>query len=243
MRRDSFSTEQLLSRWEDRREIKNLMGKFSNCIILNREQDIFGMFWSGREDVCLGLNHGYYSGKTAIRDYYDAVYKGNCLKARVMRDVFPEQLGEMSDDEIYGIGPFKVKPIGSQVIEIAEDGETAKGIWHCQGAYAEITPSGPVSSWTWGYYAVDFIKEDDCWKIWHILYVNDVDRFCGQSWGKPVEEIPELPEFSALKDFKLPEPNVPVKVWEEYHPLRPLTPAPRVPEEYDTFANTFSYGI
>lgn len=127
MRRDIFTPEQLMDRWEDRRAIKNLMGKFSNCLILNREQDIFEMFWSEREDVCLGFNDGWYKGRGDVAGYYSAMHEGNKLKARIMRDIFPQYLGDKTDEEIYGVGPFKVRPIGSQVIEIAEDGETGQG--------------------------------------------------------------------------------------------------------------------
>lgn len=30
-----FTTEQLTVRWEDQRAIKNLMGKYANCVLLN----------------------------------------------------------------------------------------------------------------------------------------------------------------------------------------------------------------
>ncbi len=243
MRKDIFTAEELMERWEDRRAIKNLMGKYANCVILNREQDIFDLFWSERSDICLGFNAGWYTGRADVAGYYQAMYAGNCLKAKIMQEIFPQHLGTLSDEELYGVGPFKVRPIGSQIIEIAEDGQTAKGIWHCQGAYAEIEAAGPVSYWTWGYYCVDFIKEGEDWKIWHLLYVNDVDSPCGQSWGKPIQHFPERPEFAAVKAWKLPEPTVPGPLWSYYHPRRPHTPPPRLPEEYDTFSNTFSYGI
>ena len=44
----TFTTEQLTQRWEDQRALKNLMGKYANCLILNREQDIFDLFWTSR---------------------------------------------------------------------------------------------------------------------------------------------------------------------------------------------------
>ena len=33
----TYSTEELVSRWEDQRYMKNLMGKYANCMILNKE--------------------------------------------------------------------------------------------------------------------------------------------------------------------------------------------------------------
>jgi hypothetical protein len=238
-----YNTEQLVQRWEDQRAIKNLMGKYANIVLLNREQEIMGRFWSQAEDVCLGFNDGYYVGQAAVGGYYKAVEARNLLVAKTLQKKFPEQLGGKSDEEIYGVGPFKVQPLYNPLIEVAGDGKTAKGLWSCQGAHNEVGTSGPVANWTWGYFAVDFVKEADGWKIWHLLYVNDVDCICGQSWGKPQEEYPALPEFADLADFTYPAYTVDQENRALYTPQRPITLTPELPVPYNTFAETFSYGI
>ena len=238
-----FTTEQLAQRWEDQRALKNLMGKYANCIILNREQDIFDLFWSQNADICLSFNDGGYVGPEAVKGYYDACVQRNKLVASLMQKRFPKELGSMTEEELYGVGPFKVKPLSSPVIEVATDGKTAKGLWHCQGAYNDVEVCGPVANWTWGYFAVDFVRESDGWKIWHLSYTNDVDCICGQSWGKPRQELPELPEFAALADFHYPAYTVEKVQRVLYTPERPHADAPEIPEPYDTFADTFSYAI
>lgn len=239
-----FTTEELVGRWEDQRAIKNLMGKYANCIILNREHDIFELFWSkGQKDVCLGFNDGAYKGTEAVKGYYEAVYSRNSLVAHLLQKRFPEQLGDLSEEELYGIGPFKVKPMSCPVIEVAADGETAKGLWYCQGAYNDVEEAGPVAYWTWGYFAVDFVREQDEWKIWHLLYLNDVDCICGQSWGKEQKPYPPLEEFRELGEFRYPEYTEKKVIRELYSPTRPLTKAPDFPVPYTTFAETFSYEV
>ena len=238
-----FTTEQLTVRWEDQRAIKNLMGKYANCVLLNREHDIYGMFWSKRDDVTLMFNDGAYTGAASVKAYYDACHDRNALVAKLMQKRFPDVLGGKSDDEIYGVGPFKVKPMACPVIEVAGDGKTAKGLWFCQGAYNDVETCGPVANWTWGYFAADFVRTEDGWKIWHLSYTNDVDCICGQSWGKEKQPLPELPEFAELGEFKYPEYKVSKTIRTLYTPARPHTDAPRIPEPYNTFADTFSYGI
>lgn len=233
--------EILIERWEFQRSIKNLMGKYSNMIILNREGEIFKNFWSNRGDNCLAFNDGYYKGK-AVEKYYKSVEKRNALVAVLLQKKFPDKIGKMSTEEIYGIGPFKVKPLSSPVIEIAEDGETAKGLWYCQGACNEIEESGPVARWTWGYFAVDFMREEDEFKIWHLCYFNDVDCISGTSWGKPEKKLPILEEFAILKDFSYENFSKEVCLYEKYHVNRKLAKIPKIPEPYNTFKNTFSYG-
>ena len=124
-----MTLEFLVERWEDQRTIKNLMGKYVNCLLLNRQGEIFDSFFSKKADVCLTFNDGSYVGPEAIRSYFDAIVARNLLSAQLLQKRLPEKLGGKSDEEIYGIGPFHVKPLTAPVIEVAEDGETAKGLW------------------------------------------------------------------------------------------------------------------
>lgn len=243
MKSEAFTTEQLMDRWEDQRDIKNLMGIYANYIILNKDADVVADLWSQRGDLCYGVNDGWYAGREAVAGYYRAVRERNELVARCLQEKFPQEIGGKTADEIFGIGTFRVYPVSCPVIEIARDGETAKGLWYCQGSHAEVLGCGPTSMWSWGYYAADFIREGDAWKIWHLQFTNDVDARCGQDWGKPIAPLPELPEFDALRAYSLPAPTVAECLRRRYSTDRPLTPAPRIPEPYGTFGETFSYGI
>lgn len=244
MKQSNFTTEQLMDRWEDQRDIKNLMGIYVNYIIMNDDAKIFHDLWAQQQnDVCYGDNNGWYFGRTSVCGYYQAIHDRNVLVAELLQKKFPEEIGGKTPDEIFGIGTFRDFPVANPVIEVAEDGKTAKGLWYCWGSHAEVTGAGPSSNWTWGYYAADFIREDDKWKIWHLEITNDVDARCGTNWGKPAEPMPQLPEFAPLNDFEMPAYSVARTNRAYYSAARPLTPSPRIPEPYSTFADTFSYGI
>lgn len=49
-----FTTEQLLWRFEDRREIINLMARYSADYLLKRERDMFHSYWSSRQEFSPG---------------------------------------------------------------------------------------------------------------------------------------------------------------------------------------------
>lgn len=235
--------EQQISRWEDQREIKNLMGIYVNHIIMNMDAEIFDTLWSGQPDVCYGDNDGWYTGPAAVRGYYQAVHDRNVLVAELLQKKFPQEIGDRTPEENFGIGTFRDYPVASPVIEIAGDGKTAKGLWYCWGSHAEVESCGPISRWTWGYFAADFIREDGRWKLWHLQITNDVDARCGSNWGKPAEVLPELPEFAPLRDYAMPAYSVAAVNRAAYTPDRPLAGSPPIPKPYDTFAETFSYGI
>lgn len=64
-----------------------------------------------RDDVCYGDNNGWYVGPEAVRGWYDAVRDRNALVAELLQKKFPEEIGDKSADEIFGIGTFRDYPV------------------------------------------------------------------------------------------------------------------------------------
>jgi hypothetical protein len=154
------------------------------------------------------------------------------------------------------------------VIEIAGDGQTAKGCWIMAGIESGLTdpavaaqqpdfmfsPRDVAGKKVWAHwvsckYGLDFLKQDDRWKIWHFR--------CYEVWRAPFEENwisfahrtahdtfgPDLMYFGddGVAVF-MPRPEQPAT--EVHHPYRPdqkqeLMPAPPTP--YAKFADTFEY--
>lgn len=238
-----LTSEQMVGIWEDQRELKNLMGKICYTFLLKKEKEMTDSFWSRRPDICLGTNDGYYDGAEAVRGYYDAVHQHTVEATAFLKRAFPDRMGALSEEEQFGAGSMDVKPMDTAVIEIAGDGETAKGIWYSRGTYNDLTPQGPLSFWSLGVFACDFVREDGQWKVWHMLHLTDIEVPGGRSWGDPAPEpYPDLPEFAGAQPFTPPAPNRPCKLRETYYPGRPFAPLPDLPVPYETFAETFSYG-
>lgn len=238
-----FTPMELLERLEWRREIRNVMGRISHDYAIKQEAQVYDRYFSRREDVCLGLNNGYYKGAAAVKGYYDALGEEIRLSSSLIAKMFPRELEGKTEDELYGVGMISYLPFESQVIEIADDGQTAKGIWNVRGSTSRLTAAGPVANWIFGWAAVDFVLEDGEWKILNLLLLYNVDHQCGVGFTEPEKVFEPVPEFAPMADFHLPEPNVPMTVMETFRPDRPRTRSPRCPEPYATFADTFSYGI
>ncbi len=240
----SFNTEELVGRFEDRRDVKNLAGKYVMSLLLKKEPTILSDLWSDREDISLGVNGGYYAGRKALEDYYASIDAATKKKAQVLKQVFPEDLGEYSDEKLYGRGPMEIRSLDNAIIEVAGDGKTAKGFFYVFGLVTDISERGAISNWVLGSICFDFIQEHDAWKIWHVLYLEDINTPAGKKWGDPkaIEQFPEMPEFAAMKGTALAQPNLPMELRVLYTGTRPFAKLPRVPEPYDIFENTFSYG-
>lgn len=239
-----WNSEELLTRWEQRRALQNLMVRFfSQDYLMRRENKMYDTYWSKADDVCLGVNNGYYQGAAAVQAYYQGLADRTALESRLIQQKYAAQVGNLSPEEAYGIGIMDMKSLVAPVIELAADGATAKGIWTIHGMNTKLTAAGQVSYWERAYVAGDFVWEDGAWKVWHLLYVQDLDAPSGTNWADPAPEYPADPAYAELADFHFPEPNVKMTVYETYSAARPFYAPPAYPEPYETFAETFSYGL
>ena len=238
-----YTTEQLARRFIDQREVQNVMGQYMMALMICRQADIVERFWSKKApDPVLGRNNGWYQGLEAIDGYYRAVSDGIMASSRLMAELFPEKLGGKSEEEIFGAGTMTPRPLTTPVVEIAGDGQTAKGLWQVMGCDSEITERGPISNWKWGWAGADLVLEDGEWKVWHLQLLDDLVAPVGTDWTRE-NPYPVLDEFRALKRLAPPAPTREETVYEAYSRERPFTQPPAFPVPYDTFSETFSYGI
>lgn len=237
-----YSTDELLDRLEWRRQIRNVMGRISHDYSIKQEADVYDRYWSKRSDVALGINEGFYVGSDSVSGYYAALGKEIALSSQLIQAKFPDALGEKTAKECYGVGMMTYLPFDSQVIEIAGDGKTAKGIWNVRGSYCKLTSAGPISYWTYGWAAVDFVREGEEWKLWHMQLVYNVNKQCGTAFCEEPKQFEKVPGFEAMELVTMPQPDCAEPLMQTFYPERPWMQSPRCPEPYETFKDTFSYG-
>lgn len=226
-----FTTEELADRWEDRRAIENLMARRCYYQIFRQSMREYNELWCRKTpDPALGVNEGWYKGYDAVEGYYSALERLTELKTSVAMEAYPDKLGNISPEKARGAGSLPVYALTTPVIEIALDRNTAKGIWMVDGADTDLSPSGPKNEWVKGRIGVDFVREDGEWKIWRLAYAEEVRTEVGSSWASPAPELEPVKPFDRLASFEMPKPNVPEKLFERYHFLRPMPKFPEVPE-------------
>lgn len=144
---------------KDRNEISNLMSKYMLLHAAFRDEEIIDL-WAKREDVHAEYgNVGVYEGYKNVTDYH----RGR-----------PNPPGK-----------WIFHSLSNEVLEVAADGKTAKGVWLLSGTESGHGPAQDNNApenfyckgifdgcrvwahWVWSRYGVDFIKEDGTWKFWH----------------------------------------------------------------------------
>ena len=131
-------------------QCEQLMSTYVSLHMEMRHKDYMKL-WTHRSDCKLEMPWGAYEGFKGVERCY--------LKDH----------GDRSMPEIQELlkGLLCVHCIGTSVIEVARDGKTARGVWISPGfETANEGPEGPQAMWAWSKYGVDFLLEDDGWKIW-----------------------------------------------------------------------------
>lgn len=161
----NLTTEQKVERLWDVHQIKNLMGRYALYHNANEHMKTVELFDLDREDCwleCGGM--GVYKGPEGIRKFF-----------------YDWHLSLAGD----GKGALNMHTLTSDVIEVAEDGQTAYAVWVSPGIETRRSePNGDmVAMWIWGKYGVDFIKDKNGdWKFWHFTITLDFLTDYDHSW-------------------------------------------------------------
>lgn len=204
-------------------EIRNLMGRraFLHSTSLNGRE--FDECWAvEHEDLVFEAEDwGVWEGRELIRSAY---VEGN---------PFPSDT----------VGLMIEHALTTEVIEVAEDGKTAKGVWISPGheTFPIVPGEAPKPHWSWGRYAVDFVKESVGWRIWHLHILTTFRTPYDTDWVTNATHRPEYfpPEGTAMEGVAAP--SRPVTFNQPYDPQKPPAYQPVPPASYGTWADVTSY--
>ena len=117
------------------------------------------------------------------------------------------------------------------VIQVADDGQTAKGLWFSSGHETTKDENGQlVPNWCWGKFGADFIKEDGQWKVWHYHWYDTFMIPYDKSWVEaPQPAADALDTPPGLTPDELPTSR------STYWPDQIRRPIPDYPEPYATW--------
>ena len=143
---------------EDMTAIQKLQSSYVHRLFTQRYESIPELYAKDSPDVTVEFSDsGLFKGHESVTRLYEA-------------------FGRTRETPGFFILHMAVNPF----IEIAADGRSAKSHWLSPGA--ANSPGG--SSWIWGPYYVDYVKEDGNWKIQHSNLVPLFRNPYRFSWGE-----------------------------------------------------------
>lgn len=142
---------------EDMQAIEKLQSTYVHSLFTQRFENIPALYSQENPDVSLEFSDsGVYRGIDSIEHLYGAFDRTKELPGFFIMHM--------------AVNPY---------IEIAEDGMSARSHWLSPGA----SNNGGRSSWIWGPYYVDYIKENGQWRILHSNLVPVFRNPYEYSWG------------------------------------------------------------
>lgn len=197
-----------VAKLEAYQQIQNEMGRTVAALNFRQAEGVFSHF-SSREDIWLEYgDEGVFSGRRAVRTILEEQFGG------------PGRPGEMLDLQLT-----------TPMIEVAGDLRTAKAVWWCPGAGALFREGrDPQAVWIWGMVSVDFVQEDNTWKIWHLHYFRLIKCDYQKGWVEDTSMIhrPNIPVHPLAEPTTYHNP---------YSPLCVREAVPPCPSAYETYTD------
>lgn len=152
--------EREVQRVRDWQEISNLHGRYNHLVLGHHWNVILEMFAQKTPGVIVEIaESGVFHGLEGVRK------------------VFIDMLGKLYTYR----GNFALHELTTPVIEVAQDGKTAKGMWFTWGANTNNHPQqGLIAIWQALKYNHTFVKEDGQWKYLefraHLIFRSPFDK-------------------------------------------------------------------
>jgi hypothetical protein len=164
----ALHAEKMAQRALDVQEIQNAISRHSFLDAQGKNREQVMEIWAQKApDVCFCVhNRTIYLGLENIIHYYCDNWENKMRPARLeqITRLFPDIPKEKANDLA---GWMKMHTNCTPYIVVAGDGKTAKGTWESPGFVTDVGNGKMQALWMWERFAVDFIKEDGKWKIWH----------------------------------------------------------------------------
>lgn len=233
-----------LQRLTDVYEIQSVMSRHAWYYSAGQHQrELDELFAQRQPDLSFGTNAGYWVGMQSIRKFYVDWFK---IQARKDLEYLSKKHPEVKNvPENLLAGTSMIHTMTTPLIVVADDGRTAKGLFYSPGQVTQTPLGQPAANWMWERYAIDFIKEDGAWRIWHFNVFTDFAITPGADWTKP-QSAPQIVlqpgEVPPWQDPDAPQPDIAMDTYQSYSITAVRGEKPRIPVPYRTFSETFSYG-
>jgi hypothetical protein len=186
---------------EDMIQIDKLQKIYGYYLDNGRFQEVIDLFSDNTESVEVG-DRGVFRGKDGVRRFFwDYLGRGGK----------PRPPGDMA---------FHMQHQG--VVDVAPDGQTAKGRWYCTMIQARpVEPGGPIRSVLGhGVYENEFVKENGKWKFKKLFYSLHYRSPIEGGWAEtPMIAAGNAPASDAPPTAYHPYPDIALVPFHWKHPV------------------------
>lgn len=238
-----YTQDEMVTRIWDREEIQEVMARRAYYAANEeRRREITELWVRSAENIktaSYGKNWGYYVGLDNIISYY-VVKHDEEMYANLKKYSEADPSIEYCKENL-GYGCMSIMPINTPLIQIAENGLTAQGLWYCIGQFTMGSPDGTTEGkWQCQRVAADFVKEDGQWRIWHLVEEVDIVNGAGECYeDQPVIPTEENDPLNGAR-AEFGAPMIPMLTHDGT--FNWLDNYPPMPQPYYAYETEMSYG-
>lgn len=232
-----YTIEEKAARYLAVKEINSVLCE--HCLYFGRRQqdlELERLWCKESESPSFAQNNGRFVGYETLKKTYGSSEANRKTRYDALLEQLEPEFSGQSDTLRYGTNTLSLQTLSTPCIEIAEDMQTAKGIWTISAQVTAVDETGPVGLWAYGKLGADLVNEKGQWKIWHMIVCTDFVTPAGKEFD-PLRGAALYPVGLGIDV----EPEIPENIYELYSEGRVARHIPRLPEPYRTFSETFSY--
>jgi len=252
---DSAEVEQLrhlAQTARDVQEIQNLMSRRAMLHSIGHNEEELEL-WSKHQQIRWAQNSGCWIGEDFRKYYVTVNFAMQKAQLHAMSAKNPAIVDDYARNRYIGSSVYHL--LTTPIIEVATDGQSAKGFWYTPGVILS-SADGKVGEGVnmWERYGGDFIREDGHWRVLHLEVITDFAYPFGGDLSSPMPGAPARSDQSksgsenakpapgpGAEGIEVPGPTAAKSMGESYTPMRVPRLTPRLPEPYRTLRETFEY--
>lgn len=182
-----YTEDEYIVRMWEKEYLQDLVARFMFAWSNGERREALDKYWvrktHNQRDASFGENNGFYVGMEEIVRHFIGEYEDECkADLKAFQDARPEK-GYTGAD--LGLGKTLLHDCTTPLLFIADDGQTARYLCYDVGMEATGKPDGTSKSYfEIGLCFIEFIKEGDAWRIWHLVYQHDFSIEAGKDYEK-----------------------------------------------------------
>jgi hypothetical protein len=184
--------------FRDIEDIKRLQRAYGFYLENWMAQEVIDCFADG-PDVSLEIALGNFVGKEGVKRFFNT---------------YLDQREHPSPEFLHMVMQL------SGIVDVAPDGNTAKGRWYAWGAIALPRKDGIHQAYMGGIYAADYVKQGGKWRIKILKFHPKISSRPSNGWVKPEKVAPDDAESRRVPPIK---PDVP-RAFDTHYPSGFISP-------------------
>jgi hypothetical protein len=236
-----YTDDEYIVRMWEKEYLMDMAARFMLAWSNGERRQALDKYWvrktHNQRDASFGENNGFYVGMDEIVRHFVGEYEDECkADLSAFQAAYPER-GYTSAD--LGLGKALLHDCTTPLLFIADDGQTARYLCYDVGMEATGKPDGTSKSYfEVGLCFLEFIKEGEDWRIWHLVYQHDFSIEAGKDYEKMPRWL--TPEQNAEFTRHQGNPTKPFDVYDDMYGWEYIyfdMPAP-----YRTYEEEEGYG-